>query len=93
MSPIHTLLLILVLLCIAAAIYCFLYSEHLLVINPFLDKKILERGMDKPVIWLYYDDSDVNSRQWYDFGARSSRALNIPFLNLCYESIVKQNNN
>jgi len=93
MSPIHTLLLILVLLCIAAAIYGFLYSEHLLVINPFLDKKILERGMDKPVIWLYYDDSDVNSRQWYDFGARSSRALNIPFLNLCYESIVKQNKN
>jgi hypothetical protein len=49
--------------------------------------------MDKPVIWLYYDDSDVNSRQWYDFGTRSSRALNIPFLNLCYETIVKQNKN
>lgn len=47
--------------------------------------------MDKPVIWLYYDTSDVNARRWSDFGARSSRALNLPFLNLCYESIVKQN--
>jgi hypothetical protein len=47
--------------------------------------------MDKPVIWLYYDNSDVNSRQWADFGARSSRALNLPFLNLCYASIVQKN--
>ena len=47
--------------------------------------------MEKPPIWLYYDTSDVNSRQWLDFGARSSRALNMPFLNLCYETIVKQN--
>ena len=47
--------------------------------------------MEKPAIWLYCDTSDVNFRLWLDFGARSSRALNIPFLNLCYETIVKQN--
>jgi hypothetical protein len=67
------------------------YSKDLLKNNPFLDKHLLKRGMEKPVIWLYYDTSDVNSRQWVDFGARSSRALNMPFLNLCYETIVKQN--
>lgn len=71
--------------------YAFYYSKDLIQMNPFLDKNLLKRGMDKPAIWLYYDTSDVNSRQWLDFGARSSRALNIPFLNLCYETIVKHN--
>lgn len=59
--------------------------------NPFLDKHLLQRGMDKPVIWLYYDESDVHARQWSDFGSRGQRALAIPFLNLCYQSIVKHN--
>jgi hypothetical protein len=91
MSPFNKLLLVLAILFIIAIGYAFLYSNELIKKNPFLDKQLLKRGMDKPVIWLYYDNSDVNSRQWLDFGARSSRALNIPFLNLCYESIVKQN--
>ena len=56
-----------------------------------MDRHLLKKGMNKPVIWLYYDTSDVHSREWYDFGARSSRALHIPFLNLCYESIAKHN--
>ena len=50
----------------------------------------LQSAYDKrPVLWVYVDDSDVNSRFWADFGARSSRALNVPFLNLCYASIAK----
>lgn len=93
MDQIHSILLVLVLLFIVAATYAFFYSDHLLQINPFTDKKLLERGMERPVIWLYYDDSDVNTRQWADFGARSSRALNLPFLNLCYETIVRKNQN
>jgi hypothetical protein len=91
MSPFNRLLLILAILFIVAVIYAMVYSKDLLKNNPFLDKHLLKRGMEKPVIWLYYDTSDVNSRQWVDFGARSSRALNMPFLNLCYETIVKQN--
>jgi hypothetical protein len=43
----------------------------------------------KPNLWLFYDTNQVNSRLWVDFGARSSRALNMPYLNLCYESILK----
>jgi len=91
MSPINRLLLVIAVLFIAAVAYAFYYSSDLLKKNPFLDKNLLKRGMDKPTIWLYYDTSDVNSRQWLDFGARSSRALNMPFLNLCYETIVRQN--
>lgn len=91
MTPFHKFLLVLTILIIAVAVYAFLYSKDLIKNNPFLDKNLLKRDMDKPVIWLYYDNSDVNSRQWMDFGSRSSRALNIPFLNLAYESIVKQN--
>jgi hypothetical protein len=59
--------------------------------NPYRNKKILETGLTMPTLWLYYDTSDVNSRWWADFGARSTRVINIPFLNLCYESILKAN--
>lgn len=60
--------------------------------NLFRDKHLLEKGMTMPTIWLYYNDSEVNSRWWADFGARSTRVINIPFLNLCYESISAHNN-
>jgi hypothetical protein len=59
--------------------------------NAFKNKNFLTLGMDLPVMWIYLDTSDVNSRYWADFGNRSSRAINIPFLNLCYESLVKTN--
>ena len=59
--------------------------------NPFERKDLFQIGMNKPVIWIFYDTSIPNARQYSDFGARSSRALNLPFLNLCYESISKQN--
>lgn len=91
MSPFNRLLLILGILFILAVSVAFFYAKDLIKNNPFMDKHLLKRGMDNPPIWLYYDNSDVNSRQWLDFGARSSRALNMPFLNLCYETIVKQN--
>lgn len=60
--------------------------------NLFRDKHLLDKGASMPCLWIYYNDSEVNSRLWADFGARSSRAINLPFLNLCYESIVAQNN-
>jgi hypothetical protein len=56
--------------------------------NTFNDDKLLELGLNTPTIWIYVDDTDVNSRWWADFGARSSRVYNLPFLNLCYQSIV-----
>jgi len=59
--------------------------------NPFEKKDLFQIGMNKPVLWIFYDTSIPNARQYSDFGARSSRALNLPFLNLCYESISKQN--
>jgi hypothetical protein len=68
---------------IGAAVYMNGKQKH-----TFHDDKLLEIGLDTPTIWIYVDDTDVNSRWWADFGARSSRVLNLPFLNLCYQTIV-----
>lgn len=51
----------------------------------------LKIGEKWPRIWLFYNDSEVNAREWYDFGARSSRVINIPLLNTLYEKIVQLN--
>jgi hypothetical protein len=91
MTTFNTLMIILVVLLLISLIFGILYSNNMISTNPFLDKHLLKSGLNKPVIWLYYDTSDVNSRNYMDFGARSYRALNMPFLNLCYETIVKQN--
>lgn len=53
----------------------------------FEDRGLLSRGLNTPTIWVYIDSSEVNSRSWLDFGGRSTRVLNVPLLNLCYESI------
>ena len=52
-------------------------------------KELLDLHDDKPTLWLYYNTADVNGRYWSDFGARSSRVLNKPYLNLCYSTIVE----
>ena len=46
-----------------------------------------------PKLWVFYNTSEVNSRHWYDFGARSSRVLNIPLLNMMYETIAECSKN
>jgi hypothetical protein len=56
-----------------------------------INSDTIKIGLTYPKIWLYYNDSEVNSREWADFGARESRALNIPILNLFYQTIVKAN--
>jgi hypothetical protein len=91
MNLIQQLLLIVMVLIIFAMIYGYYDSKQTISLNPFMDKKLFQRGLNKPVIWLYYDQSDVNAREWLDFGARSSRALQVPFLNLCYQTIVQHN--
>lgn len=57
------------------------------------DANFLKKGMELPVLWIYVNNSEVNARSWADFQARSSRVMNLPFLNLCYESCVKKNGN
>jgi hypothetical protein len=39
----------------------------------------------KPTIWWFVDDSQVNARQWLDWGERSTREPNEPYLKLCLE--------
>jgi hypothetical protein len=57
----------------------------------FADRNILTKGLNRPTLWLFYDSSETNARSWSDFMARSSHALNLPYLNLAYESIVRHN--
>ena len=66
-------------------------SQGMVNQNPFEAKDLFQRDMDKSAIWVFYDTSIPNARQYADFNARSSRALNLPFMNLCYESIAKHN--
>jgi len=78
-----------------AAVACGVMLAHrrvLFSMDPYADRYILRRGMGKPIIWIFYNDSDPNSRLWRDFGARNGHALNLPFLNLCYETVLKHNN-
>lgn len=91
MSPFQQLLLVIIVIALLSIVYAVLFRRDLIRKNWFLDKHLLERGTDKPALWLFVPTSEVTSRQWLDFGNRSSRALNIPLLNLCYESIVYQN--
>jgi hypothetical protein len=78
---------------IAAILYGWIKVQQERSENPFADRQLIKRGMDLPCLWLFYDVSEVNSRWWADFGARSSRALNLPFMNLCYDTIAKYNGN
>jgi len=51
----------------------------------------LQLGLTNPPLWLFYNTSDINSRHWLDFGARTSHAIQIPLLNILYERIVTMN--
>lgn len=37
----------------------------------------------RPVVWWYVDDGQVNSREWMDWGARSTQEPNEPYLKIC----------
>uniref|UniRef100_A0A6C0IHN8 Uncharacterized protein n=1 Tax=viral metagenome TaxID=1070528 RepID=A0A6C0IHN8_9ZZZZ len=76
-------------LIVTAASLGYYYSDTIIESDIFQKKDLLLEGTANPTLWLYYDQSDVNSRWWQDFGARSSRVLHTPFLNLCYQSIAK----
>lgn len=92
MAKPETLQLIVVSIVLATAVIGGWYAVNKIQSNDNMqDRHLLKRGMELPVIWIYVNNSDVNSRNWMDFEARSSRAINLPFLNLCYESCVKAN--
>lgn len=65
--------------------------NHIQSDDPIQDSYLMKRGMDLPVLWIFVNNSEVNARSWADFESRSSRVMNLPFLNLCYESCVKAN--
>jgi hypothetical protein len=75
----------------ASVILGSMISSNMKKANPYTDKGLLSRGSSLPPIWLFYNTGVVNGRSWADFGARSSRVLNVPYLNLTYEAIVRHN--
>jgi hypothetical protein len=56
-----------------------------------ITKETLGLGQEHPPLWIFLNDSDTNTRQWSDFMARSSNVINIPILNLFYQTITKHN--
>ncbi len=90
MTPAERYLLSFLGVVVVAVAFGVVYRKDLIQKQWFLDKHLLERGLNRPNLWLFYPSSEVNSRVWMDAGARSSRALNIPVLNLTYETIVAQ---
>ena len=87
-SPIYIVFGVVSLSAIATGLY---YSKDLIEEDIFRKRTLLNKGVDNKTLWLYYDQSDVNSRWWADFGARSSRVLNTPYMNLCYNTIATKN--
>ena len=59
--------------------------------DPLQDRHIMKKGDKLPTLWIYLNNSEVNSRKWSAFEERSSRVIHVPFLNLCYETCVKMN--
>jgi hypothetical protein len=90
-SPETTQLLVVSVVLVTAILGGWLMISNIQDDDPLQDRHLLKRGQDLPVLWIYVNNSDVNSRNWMDFDARSSRVLNLPFLNLCYQSCVAAN--
>lgn len=59
--------------------------------DPIQDRNLMERGKELPTLWIYLNESEVNSRHWTAFEERSTRVMNLPFLNLCYHTCVAAN--
>jgi hypothetical protein len=76
---------------LTAVIMGWFFVEKARTDDPYQDRRLLKKGEELPALWIYVNNSDVNARSWADFQARSSRALNLPFLNLCYQTIVQMN--
>ena len=81
-----TYIISIVLTTLAVGLYATIYSKPS---SAQIQRNLSDSSLDETTLWIYYDQSDVNSRWWADFGARSSRAIHTPYLNLCYESIAK----
>ena len=87
-NPLYFVVGFLTLTAVSTGLY---YSKQTIEEDAFNKRNLLDVGKNNVTLWLYYDQSDINSRWWADFGARSSRVLSMPFLNLCYQSIALKN--
>ena len=77
--------------CITLAAFSEIYVGPPRVLRTEITTEVLTVGIYRPRIWIFLNDSETNTRSWSDFMARSSHVINIPLLNLCYETVLKQN--
>lgn len=68
------------------------YNLHLVKTDYDEKVKLLNNHIvysNKPNIWIMVPN-DINSRKWDSFGSRTSKNLNVPFINMCIDSIVEK---
>jgi len=70
------LLIVTILFTVGAAVYL---SEKARRVT---DEGFVSNSFNKSDLWFVVDDYGVNSRRWTDFGARSSRDINVGLLNI-----------
>lgn len=92
MAKAETIQIVVVSLVLMTAVFGGIYMVAAVRSNdPIQDRRLLNHGDELPKLWIYLNDAEVNSRHWTGFEERSSRVINLPFLNLCYQSCVKAN--
>ena len=67
------------------------YNLHLVKLDYDEKVKLLNNHIiysNKPNIWILVPN-DINTRKWDSFGSRTSKKLNVPFVNICIDSVVK----
>ena len=71
------------------------YNLHLVKTDYDEKVKLLNNHIiysNKPNIWILVPN-DLNSRKWDSFNSRTSYNLNVPFVNMCIDSIVQKCSN
>ena len=66
------------------------YNLHLVKTDYDEKVKLLNNHIiysNKPNIWILVPN-DTNSRKWDSFSSRTSKDLNVPFVNMCIESVI-----
>jgi hypothetical protein len=65
-----------------------MYKNDMKNMKQYLLKNISLEKTKKPILWIHIPH-EYNSRNWIDFGSRSSFELNQPYLHLTVKSIIK----
>lgn len=71
------------------SIYQLIYGGEVFSPHTEITPETLKIGENLPVLWLFYSEEEIHRDSQGSQG--SQEVLSIPFLNLCYRSILKHN--